>query len=78
MKNRYGEITVSQKNYDPKYQTGAELRIRKVMVDGKPEIQLSMEVWTIKGKINNERVYKEYGYITLKDEQLAEIAELFK
>jgi len=76
-KDRYGYITISQKNYDPKYQTGAELKIRKVMVDGKPEIQLGMEVWAVKGKGKNERIYREYGYINLKDEQLTEVAELF-
>lgn len=76
-KDRYGNITISQKNYDPKYQTGAELKIRKVMVDGKPEIQLGMEIWTVKGKGKIERIYREYGYITIKDEQLTEVAELF-
>jgi len=76
MKDRYGYITISQKNYDPKYKTGAELKIRKIVNDGKPEIQIGMEVWTVKGK--DQRLYREHGYITLKDDQLAEIAELFK
>jgi hypothetical protein len=72
MKDRYGYMKVNQKNYDPSYQMGTEMKVRKVERDGKPQLQIEVRIWTLKGRLGNEKLYEEYGYINLEGDELAE------
>jgi len=79
MKDRYGYITISQKNYDPKYRMGTEVSARRIEREGEEvHVEINVKIWTFKGKGNYEKLYTECGGITLKGEELAEFAELFK
>lgn len=79
MKDRYGYETICQKNYAVKHQKNVEIKMRRVALDeGNPEVQIGIQIRTLKGNNGNEKLYTEYGEITLKGEELAEIAKLFK
>jgi len=77
MKDKYGYTVISQKNYDPKFKMGTEVSARRVEREGEePHVEVNIKIWAFKGK--NEKLYTECGGITLKGEELAEFAELFK
>jgi hypothetical protein len=79
MKDRYGYETICQKNYTAKHNKNTEMKMRRVELEGKePEVQIGIQIRTLKGNNGNEKLYTEYGEITLKGEELAEIAKLFK
>ncbi len=79
MKDRYGYTKISQKNYSTKHQKNTEIKMRKVELEGmEPEVQIEIEIRTLKGNGKNEKLYTEYGAITLTGEDLKEVAELFK
>lgn len=77
MKNQYGYTVINQKNYDPKFQMGTEVTARRTEREGEePRVEINVKIWAFKGK--NKNLYTECGGITLKGEELAEFAELFK
>ena len=76
MKDRYGYTTISQKNYDPKYRMGTDLKARRVELEGEePHVEIITTIWAFKG---NGKLYTEVGSTILKGAELAEFAELFK
>ena len=79
MKDRYGYETIKQKNYDPKHQKNTEIRMRRVESEGEePKVQIEIQINTLKSNGKTEKLYTEYGGITLRGEALAEFAKLFK
>ena len=79
MKDRYGYETIKQKNYDPKHQKRTQIKMRRVEWEGgEPEVQVEIQIITLKSNGKTEKLYTEYGEIVLKGEELAEVAKLFK
>lgn len=79
MKDRYGYETICQKNYTAKHNKNTEMKMRRVELEGKePEVQIEIQIRTLKSNGNTEKLFTEYGSITLKGEELAEISKLFK
>ncbi len=79
MKDKYGYITICQKNYSTKYQKNTQMKMRRVEPEGmEPQVQIDIEIRTIKGNGKTEKLYTEYGSIILEGEVLAEVAKLFE
>lgn len=79
MKDKYGYITICQKNYSTKYQKNTQMKMRRVEPEGmEPQVQIDIEIRTLKGNGKTEKLYTEYGSIILEGEVLAEVAKLFE
>lgn len=72
MKDRYGYITFSQKNYDPKHKRTVNLQARKVVSEGNPQIQFVFELNIVK----SGRLFREVGALTLTGDDLAEFVAM--